>query len=94
LFHQDYFGSAAKAVNQIARRALDQMGQFSRSVAVMIVFEIVKEPFGWAVRRDESMMMPATCRAAAIAAAEQMVRALRGLGCPARLQCHGSPDPT
>lgn len=50
----------------------------------MIVFEIVKEPYGWAVRRD-CMMMPATCRAAAVAAGEQMVRALSSRGHPAEL---------
>lgn len=52
----------------------------------MIVFEIVKEPYGWAVRRDACMMMPASCRAAAIAAAEQMVSALSRHGLPAQLQ--------
>lgn len=46
----------------------------------MVVFAIVKEPYGWAVRRDDCMMMPAACRAAAIAAAEQMVRALINQG--------------
>jgi hypothetical protein len=52
----------------------------------MIIFEIVKEPYGWAVRRDECMMMPASCRAAAVAAAEQMVRALSNHGHPAQLK--------
>lgn len=51
----------------------------------MIVFDIVKEPYGWAVRRDDCMMMPATCRASAVAAAEQMVRALGSHGHPARM---------
>ena len=42
----------------------------------MIVFDIVKEPYGWAVRRDDCMMMPAASRADAIEAAERMVRTL------------------
>ena len=52
----------------------------------MIVFAIVKEPYGWAVRRDACMMMPAACRAAAVAAAERMVRALSNQGERAVLQ--------
>jgi hypothetical protein len=55
----------------------------------VIVFDIVEEPYGWAVRRDECMMMPATCREAAIAAAEQMVRALGSQGEPAQVQLAG-----
>ena len=51
----------------------------------MIIFDIVEEPYGWAVRRDDCMMMPATSRASAIAAAEQMVRALSIHGHPAEL---------
>ena len=56
----------------------------------MIVFAVVKEPYGWAVRRDDCMMMPATCRAAAIAAGERMVRALSDKGERAVLQCERS----
>ena len=52
----------------------------------MIVFAIVKEPYGWAVRRDDCMMMPAACRGAAISAAERMVRALSNQGERAVLQ--------
>ena len=52
----------------------------------MIVFAIVKEPYGWAVRRDACMMMPAACRDAAVAAAERMVRALSNQGERAVLQ--------
>ncbi len=52
----------------------------------MIVFAIVKEPYGWAVRRDDCMMMPAACRDAAISAAERMVRALSNQGERAVLQ--------
>ena len=46
----------------------------------MITFEVVKEPYGWAVRRDERMMMPAWCRAVAMEEAHRMVAALRGHG--------------
>jgi hypothetical protein len=59
----------------------------------MIIFDIVKEPYGWAVRRDDCMMMPATCRAAAIAAAEQMVRALGSQGYPAQMQFKATASP-
>ncbi len=52
----------------------------------MIVFAIVKLPYGWAVRRDDCMMMPAACRAAAVAAAERMVRAFGNQGERAVLQ--------
>jgi hypothetical protein len=52
----------------------------------MIVFAVVKEPYGWAVRRDACMMMPAACRDAAVAAAERMVRALSNQGELAVLQ--------
>lgn len=60
----------------------------------MIVFEIVKEPYGWAVRRDRCMMMPATCRDAAIAAAERMVRALSAQGQPAQMQFEPAAGPS
>lgn len=56
----------------------------------MIVFNIVEEPYGWAVRRDDCMMMPATCRATAVAAAEQMVRALSNNGHLAELNFKAS----
>jgi hypothetical protein len=52
----------------------------------MIVFAVVKEPYGWAVRRDDCMMMPAACRDAAVTAAERMVRALSNQGEQAALQ--------
>jgi hypothetical protein len=42
----------------------------------VIVFDIVKEPYGWAVRRGDCMMMPAASRADAIEAAERMIRTL------------------
>lgn len=56
----------------------------------MIVFAIVKEPYGWAVRRDDCMMMPAACRDAAISAAERMVRALSNQGERAVLHFEGA----
>ena len=52
----------------------------------MIVFNIVKEPYGWAVRRDEQMMMPAWCRAVAFEEAERMVAVLRRHGQPAQVR--------
>ncbi len=51
----------------------------------MITFEVVKEPYGWAVRRD-CMMMPARSESAAIAEAKRMVRALHGQGTAAQLR--------
>lgn len=53
----------------------------------MIVFHIVKELYGWAVRRDAQMMMPACSQAGAIAEAERMVAMLRRNGDPAELCC-------
>ena len=51
----------------------------------MITFDVVKEPYGWAVRRD-GMMMPAWCEAVAVAEAERMVAALRRHGQAAQLR--------
>lgn len=51
----------------------------------MIVFDIVKEPYGWAVRRDAQMMMPASSRAVAVQEAERMVALLHRDGQPAQL---------
>jgi hypothetical protein len=56
----------------------------------MITFEVVKDSHGWAVRRDNSMMMPASCRAAALAAAEQMVSALSRHGQAAKIEVTGA----
>ena len=56
----------------------------------MITFEVIRDSHGWAVRRDNSMMMPASCRAAAVAAAEQMVSALSRHGQPAKLEITGA----
>ena len=57
----------------------------SEDVSVMITFEVVKEPYGWAVRRD-CMMMPARSEAAAIAEAQRMVSVLHGHGTAAQLR--------
>jgi hypothetical protein len=46
----------------------------------VIVFHVVKESYGWAVRRDDCMMMPAASLDAAIAAAKRMVRTLSEQG--------------
>ena len=51
----------------------------------MITFEIVKEPYGWAVRRDDCMMMPAWCEAVAVEEAQRMVSALHRHGQQAQL---------
>ena len=42
----------------------------------MIVFTIVQETYGWAVRRDAQMMMPACSRDIAVLEAKRMVAAL------------------
>ena len=52
----------------------------------MITFEVVKEPYGWAVRQADCMMMPACSRAVALEQAVRMVAALRGLGQAAELR--------
>jgi len=77
-------------VNDCAGPALNHHLLCNTKGAAMIIFAIVKEPYGWAVRRDECMMMPASCRAAAIAAAEQMVRALGSQGQWAQLLLDGA----
>lgn len=58
----------------------------------MMTFEVVKEPYGWAVRRD-CMMMPASCEAAAIAEAQRMVSALHRHGMAAQVRVQGSEMP-
>ena len=52
----------------------------------MIIFSIVKEPYGWAVRRDAQMMMPACSRDLAVDEAERMVAVLRRDGQLAQLR--------
>lgn len=57
----------------------------SEDVSAMITFEVVKEPYGWAVRRD-GMMMPAWCEAAAMVEAQRMVSALHRHGTAAQMR--------
>jgi hypothetical protein len=52
----------------------------------MITFEVVKEPYGWAIRRDHRMMTPVWCKALAVEQATRMVEALRRYGEPAELR--------
>ena len=52
----------------------------------MIVFSVVKEPYGWAVRNDARMMRPACSRALAVEEAQRMVAALHRHGQPAQLR--------
>lgn len=61
----------------------------SEDVSAMITFEVVKEPYGWAVRRD-GMMMPAWCEAAAMAEAQRMVSALHRHGMAAQVRVQSS----
>jgi hypothetical protein len=46
----------------------------------VITFEVVKEPYGWAIRRDHRMMTPVWCKALAVEQARRMVEALRRHG--------------
>ena len=57
----------------------------------MIIFRVVKEPYGWAVRRDAQMMMPACSRATAVEEAERMVAALKRHGQFAQMQFETEP---
>lgn len=59
--------------------------------STLITFEVVKESYGRAIRRDDQMMTPMWCRALAEAEAERMVQALRRHGCGPRC---GSAMPT
>ena len=52
----------------------------------MIIFTIVQETYGWAVRRDAQMMMPACSRAMAVLEAKRMVAALCSNGDVAQLR--------
>jgi len=45
-----------------------------------ITFEVVKEAYGWAVRRDRQMMTPCWCKALAVDEARRMVDVLRRHG--------------
>ena len=57
----------------------------------MIIFSVVKEPYGWAVRRDAQMMTPACDRIAALEEAERMVSALHRHGQSAQVRCEAEP---
>lgn len=46
----------------------------------MIIFNVVQESYGWAIRRDDRMMVPAWCKAVAIEEAQRMVDLLRRNG--------------
>ncbi len=50
------------------------------ATSALITFEVVKESYGWAIRRDRQMMTPMWCRALAVAEAERMAEALRRHG--------------
>jgi hypothetical protein len=45
-----------------------------------IVFQVVKEPYGWAIRQSHQMMRPAWCKSLAVEEARRMVEALRRRG--------------
>ena len=51
----------------------------------MITFQVVKEPYGWAIRQGRQMMRPVWCRALAVEEARRMVDALRRHGALAEL---------
>ena len=51
----------------------------------VITFKVVREPYGWAIRRDHQMMTPAWCKALAVEEARRMVGALRRHGEPAEV---------
>lgn len=52
----------------------------------VITFEVVKEPYGWSIRRDARMMTPVWCKALAVEQASRMVAVLRQHGQPAELR--------
>jgi hypothetical protein len=52
----------------------------------VITFEVVKEPYGWSIRRDARMMTPVWCKALAVQQASRMVAVLRRHGAPAELR--------
>jgi hypothetical protein len=56
------------------------------STEQLITFEVVKEPYGWAIRRDNRMMTPVWCKTLAVEQASRMVQALRRHGRPAELR--------
>lgn len=46
----------------------------------VITFQVVKEPYGWAIRQGRQMMRPVWCKALAVEEARRMVEALRRHG--------------
>ncbi len=52
----------------------------ARAEGGTITFEVVKETYGWAIRRDRQMMSPVWCKALAVDQAQRMVDALRRHG--------------
>ena len=52
----------------------------------VITFEVVKEPYGWSIRRDARMMTPVWCKALAVEQASRMVAVLRRHGASAELR--------
>lgn len=62
------------------------------AVSSVITFEVVKESYGWAVRRDRQMMTPMWCRASALAEAERMVATLRRHGARAEVRVRDPDD--
>ncbi|MFC3068475.1 hypothetical protein [Phenylobacterium soli] len=46
----------------------------------VITFQVVKEPYGWAIRQGRQMMRPAWCKAFAVEEAQRMADALRRHG--------------
>lgn len=73
-------------------RVCADFGAWTGGLKAMITFEIVKEPYGWAVRRDDCMMMPAWCKAVAVEEAQRMVSALHRHGQQAQLTIAKVPD--
>ena len=73
-------------------RVCADFGAWAGALKAMITFEIVKEPYGWAVRRDDCMMMPAWCKAVAVEEAQRMVSTLHRHGQQAQLTIANVPD--
>jgi hypothetical protein len=61
--------------------------------STVITFDVVKESYGWAVRRDRQMMTPMWCRALAVAEAERMAAALRRHGAQAKVRICETENP-
>jgi len=59
---------------------MNDAANLSNEKPALITFEVVKESYGWAIRRDRQMMTPMWCRALAVAEAQRMADALRRHG--------------